>query len=358
MKPFLTGHEELIHDIKYDYYGKHIATASSDQHIKVFDLDSATSTWVLNDLWKAHDSLIVKVEWAHPEFSSSKLLASCSYDRTAKIWQEQLDELHGSGRRWIKLATLATESYGPIYDIKFAPNHLGLKLGCVGSDGIFRIYEAIEPADLTNWTLTTEIPILSLQLPAKNLQSSFGIEWCPSKFTSNEKFIIIALDQGFIYGTKTGNMKDETKADDKDNHANNAEQDSAYIKLCSLPEHNGLIRCVSWAPSMGRSYDLIATCCKDGFVRIFKAVSDENGDIKIETVAKLGDHKLEVWRVNWNATGTILSSAGDDGIIRLWKCNYLNEWKCTSVINSSNRAENRIATNEPVSHGRDNKIRK
>ena len=35
MKPFITGHEELIHDIKYDFYGKHIATVSSDQHIKV-----------------------------------------------------------------------------------------------------------------------------------------------------------------------------------------------------------------------------------------------------------------------------------------------------------------------------------
>ena len=39
LKPFITGHEELIHDIKYDFYGKHIATVSSDQHIKVL-------TWI------------------------------------------------------------------------------------------------------------------------------------------------------------------------------------------------------------------------------------------------------------------------------------------------------------------------
>lgn len=92
----------------------------------------------------------------------------------------------GSGRRWLKLATLATESYGPIYDVCFAPNHLGFKLGCVGSDGIFRIYESLEPNDLTAWVLTTEIAILNLLLPAKSLQSSFGVEWCPSKFTKQK----------------------------------------------------------------------------------------------------------------------------------------------------------------------------
>lgn len=28
---------------------------------------------------------------------------------------------------------------------------------------------------------------------------------------------------------------------------------------------------------------------------------------------------LQVWKVKWNVTGTILSSAGDDGKVRLWK---------------------------------------
>ncbi|KAK6464758.1 WD40-repeat-containing domain protein [Scheffersomyces coipomensis] len=345
MKPFVTGHEELIHDVKYDFYGKHIATASSDQHIKVFDLDSSNSSWVLNDSWKGHDSSIVKLSWAHPEFSSSKILASCSYDRTVKVWQEQSDELHGSGRRWIKLATLAIESYGPIYDVAFAPNHMGLKLGCVGSDGIFRIYESLEPSDLTNWALTTELPILSMQLPAKSLQSSFCIEWCPAKFSKTEKFIVVALDQGFIYGTSPSNNQSNDIKEEMDTDSNSK---SKYIKLCNLPEHNGLIRAVSWAPSMGRNYHLIATGCKDGYVRIFKATESQSGELKIETLAKLNDHKSEVWKVNWNLTGTILSSAGDDGNIRLWKCNYLNEWKCMSVINTSNRSGNRVIEEENV----------
>lgn len=374
MRAFQTGHEELIHDIKYDFYGRCVATASSDQHIKVFDLDPSSSTWFLNDLWKAHDSLVVKLSWAHPEFSSSKVLASCSYDRTVKLWQELPDELHGSGRRWVKLATLATELFGPIYDVQFAPHHLGLKLACVGSDGIVRIYESVEPSDLSAWSLSTEIPILSLQLPAKNLQSSFCIEWCPSKFAKFEKFAVIALDQGFIYSTvKRGPARDGASAGSADIVNPDARAESmfavdllgadrpvsmdvpttdsapddrslqtAFVKVCSLPEHNGLIRSISWAPSMGRSYHLLATGCKDGLIQIFKAYEQDNGEFKIETIARLNDHRLEVWRVEWNSTGTILSSAGDDGNIRLWKCSYMNEWKCMSVINSSNRLEDRI----------------
>ncbi|RKP31298.1 WD40 repeat-like protein [Metschnikowia bicuspidata] len=331
MRAFQTGHEELIHDMKYDFYGRYVATASSDQHIKVFDLDAASSTWFLNDLWKAHDSLVVKLSWAHPEFSSAKILASCSYDRTVKIWQEMPDELHGSGRRWTKLATLAVELYGPIYDVQFAPPHLGLKLACVGSDGIVRMYESMEPSDLTVWSLTAEIPILSLQLPAKNLQSSFCIEWCPSKFAKFEKFAVIALDQGFIYSVATPLS---------DIHTDHSLQTS-FVKVCNLPEHNGLIRSISWAPSMGRSYHLIATGCKDGLIQIFKAYEQDTGDFKIETVARLNNHQQEVWRVEWNSTGTILASAGDDGRIRLWKCNHMNEWKCMSVINSSNLQDDR-----------------
>lgn len=377
MRAFQTGHEELIHDVKYDFYGRQVATASSDQHVKVFDLDTPTSTWVLNDLWKAHDSLVVKVSWAHPEFSSFKMLALCSYDRTVKIWQEMPDELHGSGRRWIKLVTLAVESFGPIYDVAFAPPHLGLKLACVGSDGIVRTYESMEPSDLSVWNLTAEIPILTLQLPAKSLQSSFCIEWCPTKFTKTEKFVVIALDQGFIYSSSAndslgpegllGPLKDgslslepnEIHNDAKLSHVSGDSiepmvggQDlghsTKFVKICNLPEHNGLIRSVSWAPSMGRSYHLIATGCKDGFIRIFKAYESELGEFRIETVAKLNDHRQEVWRVSWNATGTILSSAGDDGKVRLWKCNHLNEWQCMSEINSSNRLEHRVVNDTAI----------
>jgi hypothetical protein len=46
-KRFPTQHDDLIHDVSFDYYGRRIATCSSDQTIKVFDLNE-NGEWELN----------------------------------------------------------------------------------------------------------------------------------------------------------------------------------------------------------------------------------------------------------------------------------------------------------------------
>jgi nucleoporin SEH1 len=141
---FDPGHEDLIHDIAYNYYGKRFVTCSSDQKVKVFDWDDDHGQWVLNDSWKAHDCSVVKVKWAHPEFG--EVIASCSFDRSVRIWEEQETGIHkdfflicfvgclnnavetkGDGRRWQEKARLV-DSRGSVHDIEFAPPHLGLKL--------------------------------------------------------------------------------------------------------------------------------------------------------------------------------------------------------------------------------------
>jgi len=36
--------------------------------------------------WKAHSGSVWKVTWAHPDFG--QVIATCSFDRTAAIWEE------------------------------------------------------------------------------------------------------------------------------------------------------------------------------------------------------------------------------------------------------------------------------
>lgn len=428
MKPFDSGHEDLVHDVVYDFYGRYVATCSSDQHIKVFKADKETNKWELSDSWKAHDSSIVAIDWASPEFG--RIIASVSYDKTLKIWEENPDQEECSGRRWNQLCIL-NDSQGALYDVKFAPPHLGLKLASIGNDGTLRIYEALEPSDLRAWTLTTEINILKVP-PANNLQSDFGLSWCPSRF-SPERLAVCVLDQAVIYekvsknnhgsnindsslnnnlsdnndfaiadndmddsttnGHEYGKTDDGTifadeenlKIDDMDvdhidndnvtsqnnNNNNNSASNSnnsmnRYQIVAKLNGHHGLIRSISWAPSIGRWYQLIATGSKDGNVRIFKLTdrssinnhltndndsgedmekhtsthnTNNNGKLRsnntrlnVELLSEHDDHNGEVWSVSWNLTGTILSSAGDDGKVRLWKSTYSNEFKCMSVI--------------------------
>lgn len=425
MKPFDSGHEDLVHDVVYDFYGRYVATCSSDQHIKVFKADKETNKWELSDSWKAHDSSIVAIDWASPEFG--RIIASVSYDKTLKIWEENPDQAECSGRRWNQLCIL-NDSQGALYDVKFAPPHLGLKLATIGNDGTLRVYEALEPSDLRAWTLITEINILKVP-PANHLQSDFGLTWCPSRF-SPERLAVCVLDQAIIYERVSKNSStlggrnnidllnqvdnspfiekaqsnshnnDESAIYDDEYNNNKSDQDSSYGSdmdvdgtngsrdngivngnsnhntnnsinkyqiVAKLNGHRGLIRSISWAPSIGRWYQLIATGSKDGNVRIFKLtdksssgndirnVDDSDEDMEknisifsndplksntkksqshlnVELLSEHDDHNGEVWSVSWNLTGTILSSAGDDGKVRLWKSTYSNEFKCMSVI--------------------------
>jgi len=58
---FNPGHDDLVHDMAFDYCGQRLATCSSDQRIKVWDLrdcePSATDApWQPNDSWKVRPS--------------------------------------------------------------------------------------------------------------------------------------------------------------------------------------------------------------------------------------------------------------------------------------------------------------
>ena len=76
---------------------------------------------------------------------------------------------------------------------------------------------------------------------------------------------------------------------------------------------------------------------------------------------------LQVWRVRWNVTGTVLASSGDDGCVRLWRgtyklvlqntkvivvgnsnsyctANYLENWKCTAVLKGDAHVVSPLAT--------------
>jgi nucleoporin SEH1 len=132
--------------------------------------------------------------------------------------------------------------------------------------------------------------------------------------------------------------------------------------------HSSPITSVAWAPACGRSYQLIATGSRDGFVRIWQVqpppLNDDlagfsaaiNGEDEGSWTGRLvGDfHHHEcvtprnrpsytrsgsdthlrslVSRVEWNVTGTILSSAGNDGKVRLWKRSLGATWRSAGFV--------------------------
>ena len=81
IKPFSFGsqHDDIVHDVQLDPCSKLVATCSSDKTIKLFEVDSGKQHHRLVQTLRKHTSPVWKVGWKqHP--CSGSLLASCSYD--------------------------------------------------------------------------------------------------------------------------------------------------------------------------------------------------------------------------------------------------------------------------------------
>ena len=84
---FESGHADMIHDAQFDYYGRRLATCSSDKTVKIFDVVGEQHVH-LADL-RGHEGPVWQVAWAHPKFGT--LLASCSFDHRVIVWKETQD---------------------------------------------------------------------------------------------------------------------------------------------------------------------------------------------------------------------------------------------------------------------------
>mmetsp|Transcript_5626 Transcript_5626/g.15957 ORF Transcript_5626/g.15957 Transcript_5626/m.15957 type:complete len:319 (+) Transcript_5626:50-1006(+) len=307
---FPTHHADLVHDLKYNFYGNRVATCSSDQEIKVWN-EGENGEWSATNLPKAHHASVWKVDWAHPEFG--QVLCSCSFDRHVNVYEEKQDAKGDA--RWVKVVTL-TESRDSVYDVKFAPRHLGLQIAACSADGFIRIYEAMDVMNLASWSLSHEFEVFKAAGLKNKTVPSF--DWSRNPY--EPPTIVVAAA-----GEKAVKIWEFNESFRK------------WHAVSTFEGNEDSINCVAWAPNMGRTFEQFATAGKDGTVRIWKirrddgdrpkwVLADNNG------VQAFSDHKGPVWRVQWNHTGTILASSGSDGTVRLWKSNFYGKWACLSVI--------------------------
>lgn len=74
----------MVHDVVMDYYGKRVATVSSDNTMKIIGVSGSSHQQLVTLC--GHQGPVWQVAWAHPRFGS--MLASCGYDGCVIIWKE------------------------------------------------------------------------------------------------------------------------------------------------------------------------------------------------------------------------------------------------------------------------------
>ena len=117
----MTGHQQLINDVKFSPNGRVIASASFDKSIKLWE--SSTGTYIAS--LRGHVQVVYSIAWS----ADSRLLASGSADSTLKVWSMKTK----------KLCQDLPGHSDEVYVVDWSPD--GLRVASGGKDKVLRLWQ-------------------------------------------------------------------------------------------------------------------------------------------------------------------------------------------------------------------------
>ncbi|KAJ2028565.1 GTPase-activating protein S13 [Coemansia sp. S3946] len=312
---FDTQHEDMIHDAQLDYYGKRLATCSSDGTIHLFEISGKQQKFL--EALKEHTGPVWQVAWAHPKFGS--VLASCSYDGTVIIWKETA----GSTFTVIKKHGKHQAS---VNAIAWAPHELGPVLLCGSSDGKISLL-----------TFTEEGVWDAQMIRSAHTTGVNSVSWAPviaaGAFTQPGAAQKATFVRQFASGGCDNFVKIWSYSEDK----------KTYEVIQTLEGHSDWVRDVAYAPNIGLPRTYLASCSQDKHVYIWtqdapsgKSSTGQSGPAEW-TRNQLTPTPFPdvVWRVSWSMSGNVLAVSCGDNKVTLWKENLKGEWERISEVNEN-----------------------
>lgn len=299
-----------------DYYGRRLATCSSDRTIKIFTIDGDTHT--LNTTLKGHEAPVWSVAWAHPKFGS--ILASCAFDGKVVIWREASP---GSG--WSRAADFALHS-ASVNAVSWAPHELGALLACASSDGSVSVLgfadgpqgaQSQTPGAPPGWDHSV--------FPAHELGCN-AVSWAPALLPG-------ALEKAATAGNTTQAATRRFATGGSDCAVKIWEfQGGAYTEIATLRGHEDWVRDVAWSPSL-LSKTYVASASQDKSVRIWTLVAGADANVASNWKCATLSFECVVWRCSWSLSGNVLAVSGGDNKVSLWKERVRDGgWECVKTM--------------------------
>ncbi|KAI1098235.1 WD40 repeat-like protein [Jackrogersella minutella] len=293
-----SGHDDMIHDAVLDYYGRRLATCSSDKTIKIFEIEGESQR--LTETLKGHEGAVWCVSWAHPKYGN--ILASAGYDGKVFIWREQSNQ-------WQRIFDFALHK-ASVNMVAWSPHESGCLLACASSDGNVSVLEFKD----NNFS--------HVSFPAHGLGVN-SVSWAPA--TTPGSIVSSAPPGPGALGQRrfvTGGCDNVLKLWVYDPATQGYKQERE-----SLAGHTDWVRDVAWSPTvLQKSY--IASASQDKTVRIWTSDNASQG----QWSWKVLNFEAEVWRVSWSLSGNVLAVSGGDNKVSLWKENLRGEWECVKTM--------------------------
>ncbi|KAJ2903597.1 Nucleoporin SEH1 [Zalerion maritima] len=381
--------------VSYNFYGDRFAAGSVDGKIRVFNRHS-DGTWRLCDTWAAHGGEVLEVQWLPPTVYPN-LIASLGIEGRFCLWAE--DPGAAPGRRFssrtsntaggsraafeLRNQGAAPQAYRS-FSIKHDENTRHTYLALLAADGMLTVLENEAPENLQEWTDVDKFQVCPK--PARGEEQAFRVRFDPNDMVcytalragvpaESLGLVVAAMNTCKLYRTRDASFSVGSTSGKE------------FYLAAELLGHTGLVRDVAWANGNIRGYDIIATACSDGFVRIFrvdtpfdlddgKAWADSDiehhednsqgyssrgglhdqsrashsgigaglaragpgGDrsaapgqqgVIAHVIHEVGKHeknRIPIWRVNFTWDGQILGSSGDDGKLVLYRKKPNGTW--------------------------------
>jgi protein transport protein SEC13 len=284
-----------------DYYGKTLATCSSDRTIKLFA--PGEGGYQLIETLRGHEGPVWQVAWAHPRFGN--LLASGGYDGRIIVWKEFYQQGPDGNitSQWQRAKEFEKTHAASVNTVAWAPHEHGLMLACASSDGKVSVHSCGEDGV---WH--------SSLFQAHGIGVN-GVSWAPAhvgkKLVTGGCDNLVKVWRYVLFFRLTPDREDN----------------SSWKEEASLAGHTDWVRDVAWAPSIGQGANIIASCSQDRTVLIWYQGAQGTWQKKPLQEAPFGD---TVWRISWSGVGGLLSVACGDGNISIWKENLEGVWECVT----------------------------
>lgn len=193
-------------------------------------------------------------------------IGSVGEDMKFKLWQEDVTQPPNSGRRFRAIFRLAAPQRVPFVSLDFRNVDLDTWLAVITRDGYLMVMEPVSADNLTDWQALDQFRVCPA--PERGEETSFRVQFhhdpvdithslIPEWDRKSLSLVVAAMDTVKVYRTDASRR---------------------FYHAIELTGHGGLVRDISWANGSVRGFDVIASGCKDGFVRIFEVYTSVSGN--------------------------------------------------------------------------------
>lgn len=203
--------------------------------------------------------------WALSWNPKGTLLASCSSDKTIRIWGQE-------GERWICKSTLTDQHQRTVRDVAWSPS--GRLLAAASFDSTISIW------DRSNGEFECVATLEGHENEVKSVSWSISGEYLAT--CSRDKTVWVWA----------------------------CEEDD-YECASVLSKHTQDVKKVTWHPHT----DVLASCSYDDTINVYNEDDDD-----WNCYDTLSGHSSTVWSIAFNKSGNRLVSCSDDACLKIWQC--------------------------------------